>query len=63
MSSAAISGRLAWGTRRLLGRQWAAATPTASLHATPSCQSSAVVRADGMYCLKCILKYLTVLVS
>lgn len=60
MSSAAISGRLAWGTRRLLGRQWAAATPTASLHATPSCQSSAVVRADGMYCLKCILKYLLV---
>lgn len=50
MSSAAISGRLALGTRRLLGRQWAApATPTASLHATPSCQSSAVLREDGKY--------------
>ena len=61
MSSAAISGRLALGTRRLLGRQWAApATPTASLHATPSCQSSAVLREDGMY-LKCILTDLHIL--
>jgi len=42
------SARLAFG-KRLLSRPWASATPTASLHVSPACQSTAVLNANGKY--------------